>query len=152
MEIPSGVSGFYNSAEQKPPEMDVREYKGLCYGLAQDLGGEVLEFVDSLYPANFYKADFEMPSGPVSLVMNKHYPILAFATAVDAVKIEFIDYPFGIEPLPEGYTVLPAAALDVPVPGSLDKLPSNQLNEGEIEQIKYWKPESVGQILFNFWD
>lgn len=152
MELPYGVSGFYNSDEKKAPEIDVSKYEELCYGLARDLGGELLEFSDSLYPANFYKADFKLPELNICLVMNKHYPIIAFATAVEDMKIGFIDYAKGTKAVPEEFTVLPAEFLETSMPESLAEFRGNGLNKGEIEQIKYWKPETVGQIVFNFWD
>lgn len=152
MELPYGISGFYNSDEPKPPEMNIVKYKELCHGLARTLEGELLEFSDTLYPANFYKAVFNLPALNICLVMNKHYPIIAFARAVEAVKIEFIDYDAGKNAVPDEFTVLPTSILEVPVTGNMEDLPVNQLNKGEIEQIKYWKPETVGQIIFNFWD
>lgn len=152
VKLPYGISGFYNSDEPKPPEKNIVKYKELCHGLARTLEGELLEFSDTLHPANFYKADFKFPALNICLVMNKHYPIIAFATAVEDMKIEFIDYNEGKEAVPAEFRVLPASILEVPVPENLEDLPDNQLNQGEIEQIKYWKPETVGQIIFNFWD
>jgi len=152
VELPYGVSGFYDSDEPKPPEMDVSKYKELCDELAKKLDGEMLEFTDSLYPANFHKAYFKLPAKSVCLVMNKHYPLLAFATTVEALKIKFIDYPEATEAVPEEYTVLTAEALEAKVPENLAELPGNQISKGEIRQINYWKPETVGQIVFNFWD
>jgi hypothetical protein len=26
------------------------------------------------------------------------------------------------------------------------------LNNSEIEQIKYWKPQTIGEVIFNYWD
>lgn len=152
MKLPYGVTGFYNSDEQKPPEMELSEYKELCNGIARKLNGELLEFSDTLYPANFYKADFKLPALNICLVMNKHYPIVAFATAVEDLKIQFIDYAEGAAEVPEEFTVLPVPVLETPVPKNLEKLPENDLNKGEIDQIQYWKPETIGDIIFNFWD
>lgn len=28
----------------------------------------------------------------------------------------------------------------------------NELNSAELEQIAYWKPKSVGEVIYNFWD
>lgn len=152
MELPYGVSGFYNSDEEKPPAVEGSRYKELCYELATNLDGELLEFADSLYPSNFYKADFKFPALNICLVMNKHYPILSFATAVEDLKIQFIDYPAGTEAIPKDFTVLSAEFLEMPVPEKLDEFPDNKLNKGEFKQINYWKPEIIGQIVFNFWD
>lgn len=151
-ELPYGVSGFYNSDEPKPPEMDVNRYKELCSELARKLDGELLEFIDSLYPANFHKAHFTLPTKNICLVMNKHYPLLAFANTVEEMKIEFIDYAEGTKAVPEEYKVLTAEALEAKVPENFAELPGNKMNKGEIEQINYWKPGTVGEIVYNFWD
>ncbi|TAA69547.1 hypothetical protein D2910_09460 [Planomicrobium okeanokoites] len=152
VELPYGISGFYNSDEPKPPEVDVSEYKKLCDDFAEKLNGQVLEFTDTLYPANFHKAFFELPGTNICLVMNKHYPVLAFAKTVEALKIEFINFSEGAQAIPEDYTVLTADILEAAVPENLNELPGEELNNGDKEQIKYWKPETIGQIIFNFWD
>jgi len=28
----------------------------------------------------------------------------------------------------------------------------NNLNKAEVAQMKYWKPQRIGDIIFNFWD
>lgn len=152
MHLPAGVSGFYDSDEQKPSEIDVAKYKELCHRLARDLGAELQEFADSLYPANFHKALFHFPEEDICLVMNKHYPLLAFAKTADTVKVEFIDYPAGNGAISDDFTVLSKDELEIPVPKNSDELKSGGLNNGEIKQIKYWKPERLGEIVFNFWD
>ncbi|HSJ36883.1 MAG TPA: hypothetical protein VK945_01570 [Planococcus sp. (in: firmicutes)] len=151
-ELPYGISGFYNSDESKPPEMDVNKYKKLCIEFARKLGGELLEFTDSLYPANFHKARFTLPTKDICLVMNKHYPLLAFANTVEEMKIRFIDYPEESKAVPEEYSVLTAETLEARVPENFAELPGNKMNKGEIEKVNYWKPETIGQIVFNFWD
>lgn len=152
MQLPAGVSGFYSSDEQKPPEIDVAKYKELCHRLARDKGAKLQEFSDSLYPANFYKALFHFGDEDICLVMNKHYPLLAFAKTADAVKVEFIDYPDGTEAISGEFTVLSKDELETPVPKNPEELKSSGLNKGEIKQIKYWKPDRLGEIVFNFWD
>lgn len=151
MELPYGVSGFYNSDEPKPPEMDVKKYKDMCYELARKLGGELAEFNYSLYPANFHKAHFKFPTQQVCLLMNKHYPLLAFAKTVETMKIEFLDFSDGENAIPDEYTVLSAEALESEVPNTA-RVAGAEMNKGTARQIKYWKPGTFGQIIFNFWD
>lgn len=155
MELPYGISGFYNSDEPKPPEMDVIAYKKMCYEIAKKLGGELRDFKDSLYPANFYKAYFKLPANSICLVMNKHYPLLAFTNTVEvgeAMKFQFLNFPEGKKEVPREYTVLSAETLESEVPENIEELRDHSLNKGDLEQIKYWKPETIGQIIFNFWD
>jgi len=28
----------------------------------------------------------------------------------------------------------------------------NDLNSAELEQVAYWKPERIGEVIFNYWD
>jgi hypothetical protein len=28
----------------------------------------------------------------------------------------------------------------------------NNLNDAEIKQINFWNPNTIGEVLFNFWD
>lgn len=152
MQLPAGVSGFYDSDEHKPPEFDVAKYKELCHRLARDMGAQLQEFTDSLYPANFHKALFHFQEKDICLVMNKHYPLLAFANTADSVKVDFINFPAGNSSISEDFKVLPKEKLETPVPKNPDELRNSGLNKGEIEQIKYWKPERLGEVVFNFWD
>lgn len=152
MELPAGVSGFYNSDEEKPPEIDVAKYKELCHRLARDTGAQLKEFTDSLYPANFHKALLHFREKDICLVMNKHFPLLAFAKTAEAVKVEFIDFPEGTGAISGDFTLLSKNELEIPVPKDSDELKSRGLNQGEIEQVKFWKPDRLGEIVFNFWD
>lgn len=152
MELPYGVSGFYHSDEPKPPDMEVGKYKKLCDALANELNGELTDFNDSLYPANFHKAHFKFPEREICLLMNKHYPLLAFAVTVETMKIEFLDFPQGAQVIPDEYSVLPVAALAAKVTEQMGEKLEHELNKGTVQQIRYWKPETVGQIIFNFWD
>jgi hypothetical protein len=47
-----------------------------------------------------------------------------------------------------GYQVLPAAELRQP----LTSADLSDLSAHEHEQIRYWKPQTVGELLFNYWD
>lgn len=38
------------------------------------------------------------------------------------------------------------------VPFNQNLIKKTELNSAELEQIAYWKPETVGQIIFNYWD
>jgi hypothetical protein len=53
--------------------------------------------------------------------------------------------------------VLSAKELNEPllfreIKGTLSIENDNDLNHFELKQIRYWKPERVGDVVFNFWD
>ena len=54
MKLPNGVTGFSDSEANKPPKVDGKLFKQLCFDLAARNGGKVLEFSTPQYPANFY--------------------------------------------------------------------------------------------------
>ncbi|WP_156056393.1 hypothetical protein [Streptosporangium roseum] len=46
------------------------------------------------------------------------------------------------------YRVLGMAELALPVA----RADLSELGEVEMDQIRYWRPETVGELAFNFWD
>lgn len=148
MKLPNGVSGFYNSKANEPPLIDGKLFKQLCYHLTVSNGGKVLDSNLSHSSANFYKVQVEMFDFVFYILINKHYPYLAFAAAVDFGDIQFVDIPALSKQFSHYYHVLDTIELSVFIEGKH----KSELNRAELQQISYWKPENVGQILFNFWD
>jgi hypothetical protein len=64
--------------------------------------------------------------------------------------VRFIDAPALAEVF-QGfgtYEVCSSAELGVP----LKPEACTQLGEAELEQVQYWRPHRVGDLVFNFWD
>ncbi|MCM3693051.1 hypothetical protein [Neobacillus niacini] len=148
MKLPNGVSGFYDSEANEPPQIDGKLFKQLCYHLTACNGGKVLDGNLSHSSANFFKVQVEMFDFVFYILLNKHYPYLAFAAAVDFGDIQFVDIPALSEQFSPFYQVLDTLELRTP----LEDKHKSGLNRAELQQISYWKPEKVGQIVFNFWD
>jgi len=47
------------------------------------------------------------------------------------------------------YRVLNTDELNIPL--SIESI-SNTLDKVEIEQIDYWRPKTIGEVIFNYWD
>ncbi|WHZ03016.1 hypothetical protein QNH48_29570 [Neobacillus sp. YX16] len=148
MELPNGVSGFYHSEASKPPQIDGKQFKKLCYHFAACNGGKVINFNLSHSSANFYYAQVEIFDLEFYILLNEHYPYLAFADAIESGDIQFVDIPSLSEQFSLYYHVLDTKELTVPIN---DKHKSG-LNSAELQQISYWMPDKIGQVLFNFWD
>ena len=72
-------------------------------------------------------------------------------------NIKFIDEPDLIKQFSSFYKVLGTKELNEPLSlrfGSKKSIlqNANELNSAELEQIAYWKPEKVGEVIFNYWD
>lgn len=150
MKLPNGVTGFYNSEANKPPNVDEKQFKKLCFDIVSRSGGKVIDLTTPQSSANFYYAQVEILRNQFYILLNKHYPYLTFASAVEFGDIKFIDHPFLYEQFSLFYQVISTKELNNPVNHILMK--NAELNSAELEQVSYWKPETLGQIIFNYWD
>ncbi|MBY0097999.1 hypothetical protein [Mesobacillus maritimus] len=150
MILPNGVTGFYDSESKKPPQVNGKLFKQLCFEFASWNGGKVIDFNEPKYPRNFYFAKFEIHNNQFFVLLNEHYPYLAYASVVEFGNITFIDKPVSHENFSDFYKVLGKVDLEAPINQNL--VVNSELNRAELEQLAYWKPETVGQIIFNYWD
>jgi hypothetical protein len=148
MELPNGVSGFCNSEANKPPQIDGKQFKQMCYHFAACNGGKVINFNLSHSSANFYYAQVEIFDLEFYILLNEHYPYLAFIATIESGDIQFVDIPVLSEQFSLYYHVLDTMELGVPI----KEKHKSGLNSAELQQISYWKPEKIGQVIFNFWD
>ncbi|MCE4093293.1 hypothetical protein [Priestia megaterium] len=82
------------------------------------------------------------------------YPL---ASTVEFQHINFIDDPALSKDFMPLYKVLSKEELNEPLDirnskGKVSLENKNNLNSSELEQIFYWKPNTVGEVMFNFWD
>ncbi|NKE04659.1 hypothetical protein [Mesobacillus selenatarsenatis] len=147
MELPNGVTGFYEGSNE-PPKMDSKQLKSLCFNYFKTNGGKILEVWEPRECTNFFDIKVNLRDKSFHILLNEHYPLLAFASDVKIGQINFIDKPSLGELFSGFYNVLKAEDLD----NKLFEDQNNNLNRAELEQIKYWKPQRIGDVIFNFWD
>ena len=101
---------------------------------------------------NFVSVVLELPEGRVAVLLNAHYPVVGFAEALGESdqQLRFADIPRLVEVFRNlgVYQVLDASDLEGPATG----VDTSHLGPAELEQIRYWKPTRVGDLVFNFWD
>ena len=153
MKLPRGATGFRHVDEAPLPETDFAKFKRSCYEVTRLLAGQV-RLIEK-HPdvtANYYRAELDTPYGAVSVLLNAIHPILSFAKPVKEgeCEFEFVDVPLLSQAFESvcDYTIMQAVELNARADAETYEL----LGRVELEQIKYWKPKSVGAILFNFWD
>jgi hypothetical protein len=157
MKLPNGVTGFYNAKHNKPPTIDEKQFKQICFSLISRNGGKVLDFKEPQVATNFFDVEAKVLNKHLHILLNVHYPYMAFAFDVEFGKITFIDEPELFKQFSPFYNVLDTKELNAPVILRLGSKKSilqndNELNSAELEQIAYWKPERIGEIIFNYWD
>lgn len=149
MKLPNGVTGFFYD-ESPPPEVDGKLFKQLCFDFASRYGGKVMDSNEPEYPENFYCAQVEVRDKQFKILLNEYNLYLASASAVEFCNIKFIDAPAIKEYFSPYYQVLNTDELNSPFNSNL--LNIAELNRAELEQIAYWKPKTIGQIIFNHRD
>ncbi|HEY0739748.1 MAG TPA: hypothetical protein VGD69_32785 [Herpetosiphonaceae bacterium] len=154
-QLPPGITGFYRlHHDPPPPSVDEQAWKRACYYVARQTGGTVIRYessADQVAP-NYHAVTLRYPNHTVAVLCNAHYPVLAFTDQGEArfARIHFIT----MARLARCFTTETSfTPLDVdylcayPAPALLDTL-----NVVEREQIRVWRPEQVGDIIFHHWD
>jgi hypothetical protein len=156
MELRKGITGFRHVNDPPLPSTDLLSFRSYCFAAARMLGGKVAH--PGLEPvrveANFTWLVLELPTGAVAVLLNRHSPVVGFArpwgedgphgliTFLNCERLAGVFEEMG------GYEVVSQTELGRPVrPDDL-----RQLSPAEMEQVKYWKPRRLGDIVFNFWD
>ena len=147
MILPRGVTGFESINTVPPLFLDEKAFCRMCHALARENGGAVTEVDTDTAIRNFYSAKLSRYDQSVFLLQNIHYPYAAFAQREASGRFVLTQQPEWLQ-LPES----PVQFL------SFDKLNQDwrslcgELGPEELEQIRYWDPQTVGEIIFNTWD
>ncbi len=146
MVLPNGISSFLEAGSCLEI-LNVKKFKNISYCLANENYGKILSIDISLYGKNFYISEILTSNIHCYFLMNVCYPYTAFASSVEYGLIKFIDKPIKfVYPYSE-HNLLGKEALSDDWRDAVENL-----NCAELTQIKYWKPTSIGEIIFNFWD
>ena len=147
MILPRGITGFGSINTVPPLFLDEKAFCRMCHALARENGGAVTEVDTDTAIRNFYSAKVSRYGQSVFLLQNIHYPYAAFAQREASGRFVLTQQPEWLQ-LPES----PVQFL------SFDKLNQDwrslcgELGPEELEQIRYWDPQTVGEIIFNTWD
>ncbi|MGB5916665.1 MAG: hypothetical protein WBG63_17505 [Phormidesmis sp.] len=152
--LPQGITGFWFYKDPPPPSTDERDFSAYCHTAARRLRGSVIakELATEHYPQNFSVITVQLPYETVAILLNAQFPMIAMAQPIfeHEMTLSFIDVPaladefrkFGC------YYIFSASELAQPI---TDETLSD-LSDAEINQIEYWKPSAIGELVFNFWD
>ena len=147
MILPRGITGFWSANTAPLPLLDEKAFCQMCYSIALENGGTVTELDTDTYPRNFYSVKLSRHDQSVFVLQNIHYPYAAFAQRDASGRFVLTQQPEWLQ-LPEGSVQFLSS----------DKLYQDwhslrgELSPEELEQIHYWNPQTVGEIVFNTWD
>lgn len=155
--LPKGITGFFSikDFDSEYLELDKEIVARLADELASGLSSYKKSVVlDSGASGNYYTIYllFENIKSKIAIVLNEHYPVFTGLNKAESSwdYLVFCELPHEIISVAQalGFTYLPLSYLySRPEERFLMKL-----DEVEKNQIRYWKPENVGNIIFNGWD
>jgi hypothetical protein len=150
--LPPGITGFVAAGEfTAEQEHSFADFKGAVFHAARVMQGTVLRLDPAATTSNFHSALLRFRDDEVVVLCNSCSPVIAFAEApVVMSAVRFRDHPtlkHAIESV-GAYTV--ASALDLGRPLSPDDLA--RVGPADLEQIRHWKPRTVGEVVFNWFD
>lgn len=149
MKLQPGATGFH-----APPgdQADLGAFTAVCHHAARAVGATVTGVTPAGVTPSFHRADIADARQHVAVLRHAALPVIAFARplADGDVTPTFVDRP-ALAAAVTGLTdarVLTVAQLRTP----LSQVDLSALDPAERDQIGYWKPATVGELLFNFWD
>jgi hypothetical protein len=153
MQLPKGVTGFYSARDDEPLTVETKAFTAFCYGVARSVDGKVLNVDTRQIVRNYYRADIQLANCSLyQILCNTYHPLIAIALEAQKGEIypQFVDEPALSSALSAmgTFEVLSTQVLEM----APDKVNTALLGKAELEQVLYWKPEIIGQILFNHWD
>jgi hypothetical protein len=161
LQIPGYVlMGAMGIGETSQP-VSSKEFRALCYTAGRATGGVVVDFDPPPFHTikNFDLVVFQF-SNPacepfVFLLKNRYTPLLACASTRELVfhfPFTFIDFPELTATFDAFFHVLKKQELEYPWMWTERELAASGFSPSAIKEILYWKPYTVGEAVFNFWD
>lgn len=149
MKLPPGATGL-----DPPPgtQTDLGAFTAVCHHAARAIGATVTGVTPAGVTPNFHTVDIADAQHHIAVLRHTTLPFLAFARPHPDgdVMVTFIDHP----DLAAALTKLTdAQALTAEqLQTSLSQVDLTALSPHEHDQINYWNPTTVGELLFNSWD
>jgi len=147
------VTGFRDRRSEPLSETDPRAFAAICHEAARTTGGRLVTITRPGATPNFHSALISYGQEQVMLLGHQHAPFLAAAAAApEGAPLTFINDPriqAALAPSPPApFRLLTLRELQAP----LDLIDCTALDHAELEQIRHWKPGTVGELIFNYWD
>lgn len=149
MKLPPGATGF-NPRPGHQADLDV--FTAVCHHAARAIDATLTGVTPAGVTPSFHAVDITHAQHHIAVLRHVTLPLIVFVrprTSGD-VTVTFIDQPdlaAAITNLTDAQ-ILTAEQLRTP----LSQVDLSALDPAEHDQIGYWKPATVGELLFNFWD
>ena len=150
MILPEGITGFFEGSRGvAPPVIDPKSFARACHAAAREESGSVERFELAGIARNYHWAVLRRRDA-IAVLCNADFPWVAFAEASEGLPLRFVEAT-ALSSRIKG--AMPCESVSL---SSLKAHPDARLlvNLRPVErgQIRYWRPQRLGDIIFNFWD
>lgn len=147
-----GSSGLWGHGDEPLPRVDVRAFRGASYEAARSIGATVDDVTSDGVTSSFHTALITAAGVRSAVLCHEVLPVVAFTASppqAGAPPVDFVSPPAWAAAFERvGFRLLDVGELSTPL-GSAD---IGELAEAELEQVRYWRPGTVGELMFNWWD
>ncbi len=146
-----GATGFWERSDGPLRQTDVASFRSACFEAARGIGARVDEpaFVGT---SSFHAVTITGSVGAYVVLCHAHLPLVAFTDTqpVPGRPVSgFVDAPAWAGSFEAvGLRALLVDDLSAP----MTRVDVSELPEAELIQIRYWRPEVLSDLLFNWWD
>ncbi|WP_139209569.1 hypothetical protein [Paenibacillus sp. NFR01] len=146
--LPKGTTGFTSSANSLTI-LDVKPFIGLVYSILR--GTMEWEDID-LKGKNYFYFSIMSDDQEYHVLLNAYFPYVGISRSFNNNKFSFMSS----EEINNQFIILTECNYVLLGKEELDKELTDtdflELDNAELEQLNYWKPRIVSEIIFNNWD
>ena len=159
MILKKGVTGYTGGDLSLGRDWEARiiEFKRYCYTFVQQLKGEILEWYEPDVDVSYVHAHIKIKEKELYIFHHNMYDYIAFTNNRLITDLHFIDHSLLKALFETRYEVLTVAQLGEPLlrqskgNGNI-LLNENDLNDVELYYMDYFPAQTVGDLVFNYWD
>lgn len=129
----------------------LRDFRRLCHSAAGSTGRRVTRFIEAAeLNVSFHQCVITDRTHEVTILCDRSLPLLALARTPASFPLTFVDDPalFGALGDVPGFEVFSRERLATPF-SQVDVSAFKQVTAAD---VRYWRPETLGDALFNHWD
>lgn len=138
------------------PQVEKRqEITTVIFSLARMCGWEIGNFHWNSYPMSFHWVEASQGDRNFALLIHEFSPYVALSSSLpDYFNLIFFDdsaFAEAAQRFVAPFEILRASELSRPL-SDADRIFVSQLSAQHERDLKHWKPDAVGDVIFNWWD
>ena len=151
MILRNGITSFF--LHRDIPEFHFAEFAEIISTVIDPMGFTFGETTERGITPNFHTIRVKLLRDEIMVIGHSNFPIIAFADPFELwrMTIPFRDADRIATRIVELYPQVLIATQEE-LSTRIERAHLEMLNRIELDQVKYWKPQTIGELVFNWWD